>query len=65
MLYLAFWTIMAISRRKKARSRDYALLVSNDFNGSLYYIMGRMSRHTYIMLHSVGVLRAMSNCPLQ
>ena len=33
--YIAFCTIMAISGQKEARSRDSALLLSNDYNGSL------------------------------
>ena len=36
LLYVAFCTIMAISRQKETRSRDNALLLSNDFNGSLW-----------------------------
>ena len=35
LLYVAFCIIMAISRQKEARSRDYALLLSNDIKGSL------------------------------
>ena len=37
LLNVAFCTFMAISRQKEARSRDYALLVSND-QGSIYIV---------------------------
>ena len=35
MPYAAFFTNMAISRQNEARSRDYAIHLSNDFKGSL------------------------------
>ena len=35
LLHVAFCTIVAISRQKETRSRDYTLLLSNDFTGSL------------------------------
>ena len=38
MLYVAFCTIMAISRQKEARSRDFALLLSNDFKAALHTV---------------------------
>ena len=33
--YVTFWTVMETSRYKKFQSQDYALLLSNDFKGSL------------------------------
>ena len=37
LLYVAFCTIMAISRQKEARSRDYSLLLSNGFKSAQYH----------------------------
>ena len=35
LFYVAFYTIVAISGQREARSRDYVLLLSNDFKGYL------------------------------
>ena len=35
LLYVNFCTIMAISQQKEGRSREYALLSTNDFKGGL------------------------------
>ena len=42
---------MAISRQKEARSRDYTLLLSNDFKGSLSFIVNS----TIDNLHTPGL----------
>ena len=38
---------MAISRQKEARSREEALLLSNDFKGSLWYMVQHCTFHTF------------------
>ena len=36
LIYIAFFSILAISQQKEVRRGDYALLLSYDFKGSLY-----------------------------
>ena len=38
LLYVAFCTIIEISRQKEARNREYALLLSNDFKELIYSV---------------------------
>ena len=41
LVFIAFCTITAISRQKEAWSRDFVLLLSNDFKGSLWCTVHR------------------------
>ena len=57
LLYVAFYTIGAITRQKKAQCRDYAPLLSNDSKGSFKCIgtieSTKPSRHLNSLEHCI------------
>ena len=51
LLYVAFCTIIEISRQKEARNREYALLLSNDFKELIYSV--QYHKHHSRLLNSL------------